>query len=242
MAATGTAAARQTVHSDNTESREQAVVRRLAEACAQSDWRLVEMGRSLHDDVGQVLTAAGIQFALVADEIGRSNPEFAARLAVIEDLLAESQARIRAVTKDVARSTVERIGLKSSLERIRERWDPAFRGTIGLECPSKLPISAGAMRAIARVADFGLETACNRAECTDVQMSVRTGPLGTKAEVCLTGVKDIFKTVEDEVRWNILKALCCLGGGEAEILLAFQRGDATILKASFPVKAKRQRR
>ena len=38
------------------ETRDQAVVRRLAELVSQRDWTLVEAGRSLHDDLGQVLT------------------------------------------------------------------------------------------------------------------------------------------------------------------------------------------
>lgn len=242
MAATGTAAAKQPVHSDSAESREQAVIRRLAESCAQAEWRLVEMGRSLHDDVGQVLTAAGIQFALLADEVGEQAPGLREQASNVESLLAETQARVRAVTKDANRSTVERIGLKSALERLKDRWEPAFHGTVILECPTRVETSPGAMRAIARMADFALETACNRVECTGISIVVKASTLTTKADITLTGIRDLFRGVEDEVRWNILKGLCSLGGGEAEILLAFQRGDATILKASFSTKAKRQRR
>ena len=47
------------------------MTRRLAELAAQKDWRLLQAGRFLHDDLGQLLTAAGIRLDLISHRFAR---------------------------------------------------------------------------------------------------------------------------------------------------------------------------
>ncbi|MBI3670415.1 MAG: hypothetical protein HY237_11615, partial [Acidobacteria bacterium] len=66
MAATATKLTRTPIRKKDPETRQESVASRLAELAAQGEWKLVEAGRTLHDDLGQVLTAAGMRFGLLA--------------------------------------------------------------------------------------------------------------------------------------------------------------------------------
>jgi len=217
------------------ESKDQAVVRRMAELMAQKDWILVQAGRTLHDDLGQVLTAAGIQFDLLAHEAEQKYPELAERLAELQKLLEECQARTRVISQQMNRSTVDRVGLRSALERVRDRWEPGFAGFVSLVCPASLRPSPGAARAITALMDHAMELACNRLTCTlvEIQVSDRKGRGGAEASVYLENVEDPFASLDEEVRWHAVRGSCRLAGGDAAIELATGGRNGTILKAHF---------
>ena len=216
-----------------TETRDQAVARRLAEMVAQKEWTLVQAGRSLHDDLGQILTATGIQFDLLAGDSKTLEPALAARLATIQELLEECNLRTRALSKQMSRSTVDRLGLPSALDRAKDRWEPGFAGAISIECPG-IRLAPNAARAVMALVDHALELACNRISCTWAAVAVLFEGEGIIAQVTLQNLNDPFLQLEDEVRWHVVRAACRLAGGEAEI--AFHSGNDTILSARFNSK------
>lgn len=216
-----------------TETRNQAVLRRLAELVAQRDWALVQAGRSLHDDLGQILTASGIQFDLMAQEAARKYPEIADKLAELQNLLEECQVRTRVISQQMNRSTVDRVGLKSALERVRDRWEPGFAGFLSVDCPITVRPPAGAARAIIALAEHALELACNRITCTHAAIEVTAVGQRFEAHAFLENLSDPFLEVEEEVRWHIVRGACQLAGGEARIELTTDARNGTILKAQF---------
>lgn len=216
-----------------TETRNQAVVRRLAELVAQRDWTLVQAGRSLHDDLGQVLTAAGIRFDLMSSECAARYPEIAKEMQVLQGLLEECQARVRVLSSQMNRATVDRIGLRSALERVRDRWEPAFAGFLSIDCPVQVRPQASVSRAIVDVAQHSMELACNRLTCTSAEIAVSGGDQWTLVEIFLENLTDPFVEIEDEVRWHVACGACHLAGGEGRIEVATGERNGTILGAQF---------
>lgn len=236
MAATGAKMARtqpRAPRKTETETREQAVVRRLAELAAQREWALVQAGRSLHDDLGQILTAAGIRFDLMSQEAAQKYPEIASTLSELQTLLEECQVRTRVISQQMNRSTVDRIGLRSALERVRDRWEPGFAGFLSVDCPVNVRPPAGVARAIVALAELAIELACNRLTCTRAEVSAAAKGNGFEARVFLENVGDPLAEVDAEVRWHIVRGACQLAGGEASIELATPGRNGTILKAHF---------
>ena len=215
------------------ESRNQAVVRRLAEIVAQRDWTLVQAGRSLHDDLGQILTAAGIRFDLMATECAPQNPEISKQLETLQGMLAECQARTRVLSSQMNRSTVDRIGLRSALERVRDRWEPGFAGVLSLDCPKQVRPQASISRAIVDLAEHAMELACNRLSCTAAAIGISGEETWTLVEIFLENVCNPFAEIEDEVRWHVARGASHLAGGDARIEIFEGHHNGTILRASF---------
>jgi hypothetical protein len=217
------------------ETRDQAVARRLAELVAQRDWTLVQAGRSLHDDLGQVLTAAGIRFDLMSNECASRYPEVSQELAALQALLEECQARVRVLSSQMNRSTVDRIGLRSALERVRDRWEPAFAGFVSIDCPAAVRPQASVGRAVVDLVQHAMELACNRIHCTSAEVRVSGGTHWTLVEIFLENLTAPFVELEDEVRWHVVRGACHLAGGEGSIAVATGERNGTILKAHFGI-------
>ena len=218
---------------DPLERRQESVARRLAELVAQRDWRLLEAGRFLHDDLGQLLTAAGIRLDLL---VNQSGTETAAEFTVIQDLIEHCMVRVRTMSDDLNRSTADRLGLKAAIERLVEKWEPGLRASIRFICPpgTKLPLLQS--RVVVRMVEFGLELAANSLECRSVEIRVKATTRKCVVTLHLFGVKDPHREPENEVLWRVLKASTALAGGGAEISVAFTTEDVTIMRAEFPTK------
>lgn len=72
----------------------------------------------LHDEVGQLLTAAGLQLDVLRLDFGGQTPGLAQRTAEIQDLLEAAMAHVRDLSTDAHPNVVKRIGLRSALDRI----------------------------------------------------------------------------------------------------------------------------
>jgi signal transduction histidine kinase len=234
MAVSGAKMAKSAQSRRNTpESRDQAVVRRLAELVAQRDWKLVQAGRSLHDDLGQILTAAGIQFDLMSQDAAKQYPQIADRIATLLGMLEDCQMRTRVIGQQMSRSTVDRLGLKSALERVRDRWEPGFAGHMSLECPAKTAATPAAARAIVSLVEHSVELACNRLTCTKAQITVKIANERVETEVFLENLMDPLREVEEEVRWQVVRGNCHIAGGESSLEVAAADRNGTILRAYF---------
>ncbi|HEY3739323.1 MAG TPA: histidine kinase [Bryobacteraceae bacterium] len=222
---------------DPQERRLETVARRLAELVAQKDWRLLETGRFLHDDLGQLLTAAGIRLDLIAGHMDADTPaELAETVHLLQELLEQSMVRVRSLSEDLNRSTADRLGLKPALERLIEKWEPAMTAPLQFICPQQLQLPLLQGRAIVRMAEFACELAANSLTCRRVELRAKVNTRKCIVTAHLYGVGDPQREPESEVQWRILKASAALAGGEIEISVAFRTEDVTIMRAEFPTK------
>ena len=210
------------------------VARRLAELVAQKDWRLLEAGRFLHDDLGQLLTAAGIRLELIAHQT-RSDD-----ITLLQDLLEQCMSRVRSMSVDLNRSTADRLGLKPALERLLEKWKPALRASIRFSCPPQLKLSLLQSRAVVGMVEFGLELAANNIKCERIEVKAKLTTRKCVMTVHLFAMENPLSAPEAEVLWRILRASAALAGGTAEINVAFRSEDVTIMRVEFPTKPSTQ--
>ena len=215
---------------DPGERRQEMIARRLAELAAQKDWRLLQAGRFLHDDLGQLLTAAGIRLDLISHHTNHED------VALLQELLEQCMERVRAMSEDLNRSTADRLGLKPALERLVERWEPALRVPIKFNCDPQLKLPLLQSRSIVGMVEFGLELAANNVGCERLEIRAKLNTRKCVVSTHLFGVKDPLREPESEVLWRILKASAALAGGAAEITVAFRTEDVTIMRAEFPTK------
>ena len=215
---------------DPGERRQELVTRRLAELVAQKDWRLLETGRFLHDDLGQLLTAAGIRLDLLAQH---SSSE---ELILLQDLLEQCMLRVRTKSDELNRSTADRLGLKPALERLIDKWSPALRFDLNFSCPDRLKLPLSQSRVVVGVAEFAFEVGANHPQCRRLEVKAKVTTRKCTVSAHLFGVKDPLNEPESEVLWRILKAAAALAGGTLEISVAFRTEDVTIMRAEFPTK------
>ena len=215
---------------DPAERRQEMIARRLAELAAQKDWRLLQAGRFLHDDLGQLLTAAGIRLDLISHHTQSED------LTLLQDLIEQCMLRVRNMSQDLNRSTADRLGLKPALERLVDKWEPALRAALKCSCPQQLKLPLLQSRTVVEMAEFGLELAANSVKCERVVIRGKTTTRKCVVTIHLFGVNDPLHEPENEVHWRILKASAALAGGMAEISVAFQTEDVTIMRAEFPTK------
>ena len=222
---------------DPAERRQELVVRRLAELVAQKDWRLLEAGRFLHDDLGQLLTAAGIRIDLIASQLTKqASVETVETVTLLQDLLEQCMVRVRTMSEDLNRSTADRLGLRSAIERLCEKWEPAVRAEIHFTCPPQLKMALLPSRVVVRMVEFALELGANHPVCHRIEIKVKPASRKCVVTARLFGVGDPHSAPENEVLWRILKASAALAGGVAEIGVAFTTEDVTIMRVEFPTK------
>lgn len=220
---------------DPAERRQDMVTRRLAELVAQKDWRLLEAGRFLHDDLGQLLTAAGIRLDLIVNHVvdtASTNDD----LILLQEILEQCMVRVRSMSDDLNRSTADRLGLKSALERSCEKWEPAMRAEVKFSCSPQLKLPLLQSRAVVGMVEFALELAANDEKCQAVEIKAKLTTRKCVVSIHLFGVQDPYREPENEVLWKILKASAALAGGTTEIAVAFRSEDVTIMRAEFPTK------
>jgi signal transduction histidine kinase len=76
------------------------------------------MVRVLHDEVGQILTAVGLQLDVLRLDYAAPNPEIAGRTAEIQQLLDRALVHVRHLCSGVDPAIAERIGLRAALEHL----------------------------------------------------------------------------------------------------------------------------
>ncbi|HXP84421.1 MAG TPA: histidine kinase [Bryobacteraceae bacterium] len=98
-------------------------------------------GRALHDDVGPLLSAAGLHLQLLRMD----HPRIEGDIERISAILDQAYERIRAVSQELAPSPVLRGGLKNALERLAELTAAAHPGIaikLNYKVAGELPVDA----------------------------------------------------------------------------------------------------
>ncbi|MGD1097814.1 MAG: histidine kinase [Bryobacteraceae bacterium] len=147
----------------------QAMADMLTEALAGSRWERRQAGRALHDEVGPLLTAAGLRLQLLRMDF----PDAAARLNEVLQTLDDAMERVRALSQRLSPSPVHRTGLKNALEQLADSYREKFSGKIlfGFTSPARPPLDAAV--AIYDVTAAAISDAIERAEASRIEISVR---------------------------------------------------------------------
>ena len=101
----------------------------------------------LHDDVGQVLSAIGLQLDVLRMDLRAKAPEIVDRTAEIQQLLGAVVERLRNLSYELNPSIVERAGFQFALDRLIGRYRDEFHGSIRFLFDSavRLPTASATM-------------------------------------------------------------------------------------------------
>jgi signal transduction histidine kinase len=130
----------------------------LAELYTRIQTAAQRTGRALHDDVGPLLSAAGLHLQLLRMD----HPQLERDIGQITGVLDQACERVRAVSQELAPSPVLRGGLKNALERLAALVATHPRPIaiqLKYQIPAKLP-TAELPTAELPAAELPIETAC----------------------------------------------------------------------------------
>lgn len=146
------------------------------------------LARILHDEVGQGLSAAGLQLDLLRMDFESTVPSISRRTAEVQQLLEQLMQRVREFSYELNPATVERSGLYPALDRLVNRIRREFSGAVRLAADPSLRLAPAVAVAFYKIAHEAVENAVRHAGCTAIQVQVRETRQGTAIEVRDNGV------------------------------------------------------
>lgn len=141
------------------------------------------MSRFLHDNVGQTLTAFGLQLDLLSMDMQAVAPDLAARIPEMQKVLEEMMESVREYSYQLNPATVERAGLRPALDRLASRVRSRFPGSVRLNVDPSLKLDPKVASAIYYVAQEAVENAVQHAGCSIIEVTVKAARAGSYLEV-----------------------------------------------------------
>ena len=153
---------------------------RMVKAQASERGRLA---RFLHDEVGQSLSAAGLQLDLLRMDFEASAPAIGARTAELQGMLETVMAGVREFSYELNPDIVERAGLHAAMDRLVGRVRKNFAGNLRLMADSSLRFPPPVGSALYKIAAEALENALQHSGCSLIEVIIKSSPSGPTMEV-----------------------------------------------------------
>ncbi|HTS50693.1 MAG TPA: histidine kinase [Bryobacteraceae bacterium] len=140
---------------------------------------LARVSRLLHDDVSQVLSAAGLQLDALRMDFRETAPGVDQRAAEIQDMLEQAIDHLREISNELSPSIAERAGLHFALDQMAGKARNAFSGAIRLHFDSAARVTSAQAKIFYKIAECALEAAMGRPDCSviDIQFKPSHGKL-----------------------------------------------------------------
>ena len=141
------------------------------------------VSRRLHDEVGQVLSAVGLQLDVLKLDFRGDIPELSGRIDEVQRALDRAVQEVRALSYDLNPAVVERAGLHYALERLVGRFRERFAGTLRLLSDASLRVPMPVANAWYKIAEHAIENAVMHSESTKIEVQVRSDAKSVTLEV-----------------------------------------------------------
>lgn len=205
------------------------VERTLAALVSGHEAECERAGRRLHDDIGQILIAVGMQLEALRMD-AETTPGMPDRLRNLQQAIEEAMAKTRELSMDLNPSVVERAGLRFALDQLAE--NSANDLTIHFEPGIYLPREPAKM--FFRVAEYGTGPAARAAGASKVQVHVKDQNGTFVLEVRHFGPFSVPSGDHEEERrvaWLLLDNHARRLGLQVEVETA--SGQGTIIKTRY---------
>lgn len=145
------------------------------------------IGRVLHDEIGQLVTAAGLQLDALRRELcpGENST---ARLNEIQQIFEQVIDLVRGLSHSLPSGTVERTGLTFALDRLVGTFRERCRCTIRLMVDPHSRLTGRKAQAMYRIAECAIQNAVQHADATLIEVMLRPTSRGTELEIRDDGV------------------------------------------------------
>jgi PAS domain S-box-containing protein len=141
------------------------------------------LARFLHDEVGQSLSAAGLQLDLLRMDFEAAAPEIKTRTVELQAMLETIMAGVRDFSYELNPDIVERAGLHAAMDRLVGRTRKRFSGNLRLLHDSSLHVPPPVGSAIYKIASEALENALQHSGCSQIELILKSTPDGPALEV-----------------------------------------------------------
>lgn len=192
------------------------------------------VSRLLHDEVGQVLTAVGLQLGVLKLDFQDRLPELVERTNEIQEVLDQAVRQVRSLSYDLNPAVVERAGLQLALDRLigrlRDQHTVALRYMY--DSSARVPPVIG--NAWYRIAELALDNAIRHSGATKIEIQVKPTPKGTVLEVRDNGCG--FSVEQERAKCNGLGLLLMdYHASQASVSLDLKSaaGKGTLVRSTY---------
>lgn len=192
------------------------------------------VSRVLHDEVGQVLSAVGLQLDVLRMDFRDIAPQIVERTAEIQSILETAVERVRNLSYELNPAIVDRAGLPAAMDRLMGRFRDSFPGSLRLLYDSSVRIPAAAANAFYKIAEHAIGNAVRHAACTQIEVLIRPNQKLPALEVRDNGTG--FDVAEVRSRFSGLGLLlmdCYASQAGLDFTVRSSPGKGTIVKATF---------
>jgi signal transduction histidine kinase len=200
------------------------------------------VSRFLHDEIGQVLSAAGLQLDVLRLDLKDRVPEIVERTAEIQAILERAVKQVRELSYELNPAIVERAGLPFALDRLAGRIRNEFPGTVRLLVDPALNLPKQAANAFYKIAEHAVENAAVHAHSPMIEILVRHTRRGPEMEVRDHGAGfDVQATRAKSPGLGLVLMEHYARVAGLEYSIESTPGEGTIVKAGCPLERKRSR-
>ncbi len=189
------------------------------------------LSRFLHDEMGQSLTAVGMQLDILRMDLEASVPDIGRRTAEIQSLLEVVVNRIRDLSYELNPGIVERAGFHSAMDRLAGRYRRTFAGTLRLLADSSIRVRGEIGSAMYKIAQEAIENSIRHAACTQIEVLVKATQSGPTLEVHDNGCGFIASQCRPRLGLMLMEYYAAQVGLRLE--LDSQPGKGTRVRAFF---------
>lgn len=129
----------------------------------------------LHDEIGQVLTAAALELDLIVLDHGAAQPELAAAVASVQKTLEHAFAKVRALSHQVHPDPVARFGFRPVIDRLVTDARARFAGELVLHVEGAGAPPEPVGTALYECASEAVENAIRHARATRIDIALTQG-------------------------------------------------------------------
>lgn len=141
------------------------------------------VARILHDDVNQVLSAAGLHLDLLRMEFEKAAPGIAGKTGEIQQLLGQAIEQLREISYELNPTIVERAGLAFALERLAGRMRRHRRLNVRATIDPRVRVELALANAFYRIAEAALDNAARHASSAEVELVLSGSPGMARLEI-----------------------------------------------------------
>jgi two-component system sensor histidine kinase DegS len=141
------------------------------------------VSRLLHDEVGQVLSAVGLQLDVMKLDFKDRLPEAVERINDIQKMLETAVRQVRTLSYDLNPAVVERAGLQFALDRLIGRVRAESQASIRFLFDSSVRVPLQVANVWYKIAELALDNAVKHAGARKIEVHVKSASKTNSLEV-----------------------------------------------------------
>jgi signal transduction histidine kinase len=198
------------------------------------------LAKFLHDEVGQCLSAAGLQLDLLRMDLELSVPGISARTAEVQQVLERVMERVREYSYELNVSLVERAGLRSALDRLAGRLRGQFSGNLRMMVDSSVRLPGPVATALYKIAEQAVDNAVRHSGCGRIEVRLKSTQQGPVLEIRDDGCGFDPSRAARSRGLGLLTMEYCASEAHIALSIAQNRPKGTVVRASCSYKGNQE--